>query len=267
VSGAWKPVLLLLATQQLMAQDAAQLIARAAANARRSLEARLSYTYMARQEVRRHDSSGNPKSTEVTVTEVVSMHGAPIARPISFNGGAPTPRQQRVYADAVSRLGSRPREESDRRRSAALKNFAFFDELADGMRFRLLREENLNGRTTYVIEAVPAPGYRPRTSQAKFLAKVRANVWIDKQAMQCRKLEATFIEACSVASLFARVQPGSRVLLDQTEVAPALWMPARLELKAEAKLLLLVGYNLDSTTTFSDYRPVNATSSLLVGAR
>jgi hypothetical protein len=57
----------------------------------------------------------------------------------------------------------------------------------------------------------------------------------------------------------ARVQPGSHIVFEQTRVADGLWMPLRVEVKAEAKVLFVKNYVQDEVITYTDYRPAQPT--------
>jgi hypothetical protein len=52
-----------------------------------------------------------------------------------------------------------------------------------------------------------------------------------------------------------RVQRGSHIVLDQTCVGDAVWVPKRLELRASATILFLKSLDLARILTYSDYRP------------
>jgi hypothetical protein len=53
----------------------------------------------------------------------------------------------------------------------------------------------------------------------------------------------------------ARVQRGSHIILEQTCVGDAVWVPKRRELRASATILFLKSLDLDRILTNSDYRP------------
>ena len=235
--------------------DATEIIRRAAANAKSSLELRLNYTFTRRTETRHRDSSGNLKSTDIAISQVVFLYGGFVDKPISFNGGAPTAKQIRAYNETVAKVKSNPSGERARYRARQLEEVDFIDEVRDAMRYRLLREENSNGRAAFVIEGTPLPDYRPRTKGGKFLSKVKALIWVDQQDFHCIRVDASVTEACAIGTAFAKVQPGSRVIMDQAPVSQGLWMPGRIELKAEARILFFLGTTIDNTITYSDYAP------------
>jgi hypothetical protein len=52
----------------------------------------------------------------------------------------------------------------------------------------------------------------------------------------------------------ARVQRGSHIILEQTCVGDAVWVPKRLEVRASARILFLKNLDMDRILTYSDYR-------------
>ena len=59
--------------------------------------------------------------------------------------------------------------------------------------------------------------------------------------------------------ILARVQPGSHIVFEQTRVADGLWMPQRVEVKAEARILFIKNYTQNEVITYSDYQPAQPT--------
>jgi hypothetical protein len=51
----------------------------------------------------------------------------------------------------------------------------------------------------------------------------------------------------------ARVQHGSHMILEQTSVGDAIWVPRRLELRASAKIFFLKSLDIERIFTYSDY--------------
>ena len=58
----------------------------------------------------------------------------------------------------------------------------------------------------------------------------------------------------------ARVQPGSRILLEQTRVGEGLWMPKKVEVQADARVFFLINYKMNEIITYADYRPAQGAS-------
>jgi len=130
----------------------------------------------------------------------------------------------------------------------------FVREVADAYSFRLAGVETPEGRATYVIDAEPNPGYQPHSKEARILAKFRFRAWIDRSESQWRKVEVECIDTVSIGLFLLRLHKGSRAVVEQTRVNDEVWLPKHVSVKAEARVALLKGLNIDEDVTFSDYR-------------
>jgi hypothetical protein len=84
---------------------------------------------------------------------------------------------------------------------------------------------------------------------------VQGRLWVDKQDFGWVKVDGEVTESFSMGLFVARVQRGSHIILEQTCVGDAVWVPKRLELRASATILFLKSLDLDRILTYSDYRP------------
>jgi hypothetical protein len=57
----------------------------------------------------------------------------------------------------------------------------------------------------------------------------------------------------------ARVQPGSHIVFEQVRLADGIWLPALIEIKANAKILFVKNYAMYEVITYSEYRPAQPT--------
>jgi hypothetical protein len=74
--------------------------------------------------------------------------------------------------------------------------------------------DEINGRPAYIISATPKPGYQARTKYGKIFAEMRGKLWVDQQDFGWVKADVTVMEPFSMGYFLARVQPGSRMLLE-----------------------------------------------------
>jgi hypothetical protein len=164
-------------------------------------------------------------------------------------------RKNESEADRAKRL-----QEEDKKRQEARE---FVREIADAYDFRLADVESLQGRETHVIDADPRPGYRPQRKVAKILPKFRFRVWIDKAETQWVKLDAQFIDTVSFGWFVVRLQPGSRVLIEQTRVNDDVWLPQHVHVKIDARVALLKSFRGDIDVAYSDYKKFRVDTRIL----
>jgi hypothetical protein len=121
--------------------------------------------------------------------------------------------------------------------------------------FHLIGEEVVDGRPAYVLEATPHPGYHTHGKYGKMLSKVAGKLWVDKQDFGWIKVDGEVTQSFSMGLFVARVQRGSHIILEQTCVGDAVWVPKRLEMRASARILFLKSLDIARILTYSDYRP------------
>jgi hypothetical protein len=112
----------------------------------------------------------------------------------------------------------------------------------------------VDGRQTYVIDADPLPGYKPRLKDAKFLPKVRLHLWIDKAEQQWVKVVIECIDTISWGLVIARIHKGSTIHIEQTRINEEVWLPKHVTLKLDARVALLKNLDAEYDVSFRDYQ-------------
>lgn len=234
--------------------DARQIVELSIAATGRSWQARDHYTYMERDEDRRLDSLGNVKSENVDVTRIILVNGAHFEQLMEHDGKLPSIKEQRKSDEDLEKL----KHETPDERAALRKdqeNRSFLGELLDAFDFHLIGENVVGGRPAYVLQATPHPGYRARGKYGKMFSKVEGKLWIDKQDFGWVKVDGKVTQSFSMGLFVARVQRGSHIIMEQTCVGDAVWVPRHLELRASATILFLKSLDIARILTYSDYRP------------
>ena len=72
------------------------------------------------------------------------------------------------------------------------------------------------------------------------------------------KVDVDVMEPFSMGLFLARVQPGSHIMFEQVRLADGVWLPARIEIKANAKILFVKSYAMQEEITYSEYCPAQA---------
>jgi hypothetical protein len=140
------------------------------------------------------------------------------------------------------------------------------DEVPDAFDFRIAGEAQVDGRDAWIVEGTPRPGYHPRNSVAKLFLKLRGKLWIDKADYQWVKTEAEVTDTISWGLFVARLGKGARLDIQMTRVNDEVWLPKRIEAKVSARLALVKKYNIESETSFSNYRKFQVDSRVLAAA-
>jgi hypothetical protein len=236
--------------------DARQIVGQSVAATERSWQARDHYIYMERDEDRRLDSVGKVMSENIDVTRMILVNGARFEQLMEHNGQVPTATEQRKRDEDIERLKHETPEEQTARLRKDQENRAFLRDVVEAFDFQVIGEEVVAGRPAYVLQATPHPGYHAHGKYGKMFSKVEGKLWVDKQDFGWSKVDGQVTQSFSMGLFVARVQRGSRIILEQTCVGDAVWLPKRLEVRASARILFLKSLDLDRVLTYSDYRPV-----------
>jgi len=220
--------------------DARQLVLPSVLATQRSWQARDHYTYIERDEDRRLNSLGQVKSETVDVTRMMVVNGARFEQLLEHNG-------QLLKHETPAEQTARLRKDQENR--------AFLRDVLEAFDFRLVGEETIGGRLAYVLHATPHPGYRAHGKYAKMFSRVEGRLWVDKEDFGWIKVEGQVTQSFSLGLILARVERGAHIVLEQTCVGEAVWVPKRIEIRATARILLLKSLDIHRILTYTDYRP------------
>ena len=198
----------------------------------------------------------------IKTERVLMIDGSPYNRLIATDDQPLSSGDQVEEDRKLDRAAEKWPHESERERSRRLgkyqkerrQNRAMLQGLVDAFDFRLVGEQVVNGHDCWVLQADPKPGYQPTSRETKMLTGMAGRLWIDKREKQWVKVQAEVIKPVSFFGFFAKVQKGTRFLLEQEPVGNGIWEPKHFSMQVNASAL---GFNQDSTDdeTYSDYRP------------
>ena len=233
--------------------DARQIVGQSLVAAERSWQARNEYVYIERDEDRRLDSLGQVQSENIDVTRMTLVNGIRFEQLMEHNGQIPSAESQKKLDQDFEKLKHETPEEQATRLRKDQENRSFLRDLLEAFDFRLIGDEIVTGRPTYVLEATPHPGYHSTGKYGKLFSRVQGKLWVDKQDFGWVKVDGEVTQAFSMGLFVARVQRGSHIILEQTCLGDAVWVPKRLEVRASARILFLKSLELDRILTYSDY--------------
>ena len=263
-----------LAPGTLTNEQIKQLIARVAENDIENDKRQRNYTYTEREEEHQLDSKGNVKSTEIKTSEVMIIYGEQVERLVAKNDKPLSEKDQRKEEEKIQKVIDKRKNETDDQRKKRLEkeekdrehDREFVRDVSDAYNFRLIGTEFLDDRNTYVIDAEPRPGFRPRHRDARLLSKFRFRIWIDAAEPEWVKLDAQCLDTVSWGLFLARIHKGSRIVIENTRVNDEVWLPKHVDVRVDARLGLLIGLNADIDVIYRDYKKFR-TDTKIVGMR
>jgi hypothetical protein len=255
----------------LPAQEPREIVQRSIGVEWAGVEAARNYTYLERQEERELDGSGKVKSSEVHLWDVTLLEGSPYRRLIEING-KPLPPKKQKEEDEKLRLSNLARsQETEAQRQQRIADWRHkqerqrepIREIPDAFNFRMLPDETIDGRSVFVIEALPKPGYKPKGKSAYFFPKVKMRFWIDRKDYQAVKAEIETLDTISWGGIVARLAKGDRMTMEMARVNDEVWLPKRIVIAGSARVMLVKGYRGDFTLSYSNYRKFSAESRVI----
>jgi hypothetical protein len=255
----------------LGAQDAREIVRRACELDRKNLDTARNYTYLERRVDTDLDGSGKVKRREVRTWDVTYQEGSPYRRLVARNDQPLSPKEQGQEQEKLQKSIEQRRRESPEQRGRRIAEWHRRQErqrepakeLPDAFDFRIAGEEALNGGQTWVIDATPKPGYKPKSSGASFFPKVKARLWIDKNDYQWVKVDMETLDTISFGGVLVRIGRGGHLMLEQLRVNNEVWLPKHVSLDATARLLLVKGYHKTLEMTYSNYRKFQVDSRIV----
>jgi hypothetical protein len=242
--------------------DVRQIVESSIAATQHHWEARLQYTYVERDQDRRLDSAGRLKSEHVDVSKTILVNGVPFEQLVERNGRPPSAEEERKQKEKLDKLKREtPKQRAERLRRQAEENTSLVREVPKAFDFQLVGEDVVNGRPAYVLQATPHPGYQAQGKYGKMFAKVQGKLWVDKHDLGWIKVDGQVIQPFSMGLFLARVLAGSRISMEQTRLDDGIWMPERVEVRAEAKIFFIKSLVVERVLTYSEYRLAQAGGS------
>jgi hypothetical protein len=224
--------------------------------------------------VERHfDSNGKVGSTKRETWETLILDGQPHRRTLERDGKPLSPDEARSEQKRLDREANKLSKETPAERQRRLdeaqkqrkREFAFLSEIPDLYDLRLEGESTIDGRRVWIVSGGPRRGAQPKSRDAKVLLKLRGRMWIDKATYQWAKVEAETTDTISWGVFLARLNPGAKLIFEQTEVSPELWLPKRLYLNGSGRVGLLKRLAQDQEIRWSNYKKFSVDSKIVTG--
>jgi hypothetical protein len=239
--------------------DVHQIVESSIAATQSHWQARRHYTYLERDQTQRLDWDGRVTSEDVDVSRTILVNRIPFEQLVEHNGQPPSADQKRKQKEKLDKLTREtPQQRAERLDKQEEENTSLVREVPRAFDFRLMGEEVINGRATYVLHATPHPGYHAQSRYGRLFANVEGKIWIDKHDLGWIKVDGQVMQPFSMGLFLARVLRGSHITMQQMRVDDGIWMPERIQMRAAAKIFFVKGLGIDRILTYSEYKLAEA---------
>jgi hypothetical protein len=252
-------------------QEAGDLVRRAIEHETANAVIARNYTFLLRQVEREIDSQGRIKKTESDTNDVTMLEGSPYHRHVAHNDQPLPPKEIAKEEARLRKSIEERRNESPEHRARRIQDWERkqekqrepLKEIPDAFNLKLAGDEKLNGIETWLIDATPRAGYRPRAASASFFPKIKARFWIAKSDYHCVKLEMESLDTIAFGGILVRMAKGSHFEYEAARVNNEVWLPKRVAMKGAVRIALVKMLRGDVTFEFSDYKKFQTDSRLL----
>ncbi len=165
--------------------------------------------------------------------------------------------EKRKLAAEIQRRHQETPAERRRRVARFLKerqqDHEMMQQMAKAFDFTLLGEDVLNGHKVWLLNADPNPAYVPSNAETKVLLGMKGRLWVDEEQYHWVKVEAEVMKPVTLFGFLAKVQPGTRFMLEQGPVAPGVWQPSHFSSNVRASALGLIDESSTDDESYSGY--------------
>ena len=224
------------------------------------------YTYTDKQKMMQLDSKGVPKTTEINVFEVFPGSAERVSyRRQIVKDGAPLSSmelqkedqalQKRIVAAERRRSRVTPEQRERNRAERLRREQQIIDDALDVFDIEIAGREEIGGRPAILLKFQPRPGYKPKTSEGRNMQHVAGRAWIDEEDHQVVRVEMQVIDPISIGlGILAKLQKGASITAQRQKFNGEIWLPVRMEITLNARVLLLKGFNLRMIHEYSDHK-------------
>jgi hypothetical protein len=217
------------------------------------------------------DGKGSPKKTEVEEYDDFWIKGVPVERLVKKDGRELTADEakkesERIDKEAAKASERRAKKDSEGKETDPRGNDEVtVSRLLELGSFTNARRVQMAGRDTIAVDYTGDPKAKTKNRFEGVIRDMAGTVWVDEQDKAISRIEGRFVNSFKVGGgLMASIREGTNFSLQMTKVNGEVWLPARVEGKGEARVLLFFKFNGSLTAVYSDYRKFK-TSATIVG--
>ncbi len=219
------------------------------------------YSYREQDIKGKIDEAGRTHFDQSKTYEVMMIGGSPYNRLIAI-ADEPLSRTQQQQEQAklnreIQRRQNEPRSDRwdriSKYQSDRSEEHTLMQQMVSAFLFHLAGEQSIDGADCYVLDAAPNPDYVPPVPRARVLKGMKGRLWIEKAHYHWARVEAEVISPVEFGLFIAKVKPGTRFELDQTQVGDV-WLPKCFTQTVNATVLGLYGVRTREEQHYSDYR-------------
>lgn len=185
------------------------------------------------------------------------LEGSPFEQLVATDGIPVSPERLREESAAIpverQRRGRESTEERDRRIAQYDKQFRRYlillKEFTSAFQFEWTGTARIGEWHSDVFHVTPRAGYRPKGNETQVLTGMEGMLWMDQNSDRWIQAEAEVVRSVPIVGFIARVERGTRFLLEERPVSDKVWLLSHFEMHIKTRILFL--FSRDSTEDYS----------------
>lgn len=184
------------------------------------------------------------------------VEGVWISRVLEKDGAKLTEVEQRRQEETIRRKILEGKAEGGRPPSILGRdNDDLIQEFPEALEYRLIGEEMMAGRKSWVLACQPRVGYKAKSMRSRFFEKVRGKVWVDQAEKDLVRVDAEVFDTISVGfGLLGRVEKGTRFILNRGRVTEGHFFTESSQVNFTAKVLVFKTLISEIKTQFFNFK-------------
>jgi hypothetical protein len=209
-------------------------------------------------------SSDGSKKTHTDQYQIFYVGNTPVSQHISRDGKPLSDEDAKKEQERVDKLVAKlkaheNKPDKDEIHLTGLLNVASFSNP---------RREIIDGRPTLVFDYKGNPGAKANNLGEEILRQLAGTLWIDERDDAILRVNGTLQQNFHVGGgLLVNIKKGSWADYTGALVNGEIWFPSRMTVHADGRFLLFKGFNGDGRWTYSDYRKLKTSVTILPGTQ
>lgn len=211
-------------------------------------------------------SSSGSKKTHTDVYQAFYVANTEVLQHISRDGKPLSPEEAQKEQQRVDKLVAKLKSQQNKPAKDEVHLSA--SRLLKLATFSNPRREVLNGRPTLVFDYKGDPHAPAKDLSDQIMRELAGTIWVDERDSAILHLTGSLQENFHVVGgLLVNIKKGSWFDFTQAPVNGEIWFPKQFTAHVDGRFLLFKGFNGDGRDTFSDYRKLKTSITILPGTK
>jgi hypothetical protein len=223
---------------------------RALVGAQQKREEALShYTYDVAETREELDSRGRSRRRETRAFEVYFVRGRPVRRLVARDGRPLAPKEREKEDARARQLAA----DLDAGRAATEQAGVRISRVLERYEFGYAGREEVGGRCALAFDFSARPG-RFDLERDAVLRRLAGRLWVDEEDRAVARVQVRNTEGLRFALGLGATVSSLGFEAEFQRMEDGVWLPRRVETRAEGRKLLFAAFRTRTTTTYANYR-------------